>query len=159
MIFQNAFDHILAPVAEYEMQSLRNAALCGVMAFAFIIVGVNQLITLIAYLFTVAFVCVTAWLYSLAPDIRGQVLRRIRDVLRMLWRRCVDSTFDEDHNQVKENKRQCRNVLAENEILTDHHDEAIISDDIPSLTAKEDQSRRIDQLAEGFTGLFNIGRN
>lgn len=161
MIFQNAFDHVLAPVDEYQMQALRNAVLCGVMAFAFIIVGVNHLLTLLAYLFAVAFACVTAWLYSLSPDVRRQVLARIRDVVRMFWRKCVDETFDQRPDEtVSTANRQRRTSSRGNRATTSRTDAASehTSDVQIGATADNDESERIDLLARDFTGLFDNDR-
>lgn len=136
MVFQNAFDHILAPVDDYQIQALRNATLCGVLAFAFLIVGVNQLITLLVYLFVIAFACVTAWLYSLVPDVRSQVLGRICDVVKTFWRRCVNESFG------TEESCNCGNA------------ETYGNADTDQTLVDEDESRRIDLLADDFTGLF-----
>lgn len=161
MIFQNAFDHVLAPVDEYQLQALRNAALCGIIAFAFVIIGVNQLLTLLAYMFAVAFVCVVAWLYSLPPDTRGQVLERIRDVVRAFWRKCVDDTFSESPFEAKDPGRHARSAFTRRE----HDRGADTSDTIATgkpdrkmdpTAGPEDESRRIDLLANDFTGLFDV---
>lgn len=145
MALLDALDHILQPVDEYQMQSLRNAALCGIMAFAFIIVGVKQLLALLVYLFAIAFICVSAWLYLLTPDVRREVLDRIRDVIRAFWRKCVDDTFDVRSSPNPPGRD--RHARQENRVAED-------SSNVMSAT-DDDESQRIDRLAQDFTGLFN----
>lgn len=154
MIFENAFDHVLAPVDEFQMQALRNAALCGVLAFAFIIVGVNQLLTLLIYFFAIAFACVAAWLYSLTPNVRDQVLGRIRDVIRAFWRKCVDESFTDGPIERTNAGRRRRDVSTCSEVGTGRDTaEGVCAE---QTRDSEDHARRIDLLAKDFTGLFNV---
>lgn len=165
MIFQDAFDHVLAPVDEYQMQALRNAALCGIIAFAFIIVGVNQLLSLLAYLFAVAFVCVTAWLYTLTSETRNQIFGRVRDVIAVFWRKCVDEAFDGDipADSVNTDRRRRQYYGRDNGTEDDGFTNTRVK--LPSVTTSDDdqhvddESRRIDLLAKDFTGLFSIEDN
>lgn len=166
MIFQDAFDHVLAPVDEYQMQALRNAALCGIIAFAFIIVGVNQLLSLFAYLFSVAFVCVTAWLYTLTSETRNQIFGRIRDVITVFWRKCVDEAFDGDipSDSVNATRRRRQYYARDNDTGDDDgftntrvKPPSVMTSDVDQHV--DDESRRIDLLAKDFTGLFSIEDN
>lgn len=151
MNFQRVFDHVLAPVDEYQIQALRNAVLCGIIAFAFAIVGVSQLLCLLGYLFVVALTCVFAWLYSLTPDTRGQVFERIKDVIRGFWRKCVDETFG-DKRAGKANRsagRQRDKVAADNG--TEASSGAAASD-----TSHSGDPSRIDLLVEDFRDHFDV---
>lgn len=177
-MLQHAFDHIFAPVDEYNMWVLRKAVLCGVLAFALIIVGINQMITLVVYILAIGLVCVFTWLYSLSPDIRTQVVRRVRDVLKAFWCKCVDDSFGQDNGMTKQNLERHERHATKNECNVATHsdcdgeravlstrlgsdgDSAIPSHETgnvhtgSSKSSTGSVSSQVDELSKDFTNLF-----
>lgn len=183
MVLESAFDHIFAAVDEYHMCALRNAAICGVLAFAFLIVGVNQLITLVIYMFVIAIVCVSIWLYSLGPETRAQVVSRVKDVARAFWRKCVDDSFGERSvNETAQFKysntpgrtdaparkrrrlrRDGRVTFSDSEIQADRIanrcENRVVSKakrEVVLVPKSLDDARDIDELSKEFTSLFQL---
>lgn len=92
-LLKHAIDHIVVPVDEYQLHALRNAVVCGVLTFVIVVVGLSQFLLFAVYLLAIALACITAWMYTLKPDVRKQVMGRVRYVATAFWRNCVDESF------------------------------------------------------------------
>lgn len=142
MLIKQAFDYIVAPLDEYHMCALRNAVLCGILAFVLIIVGVNQLIMFVIYIFVITVICFSVWLYSLTPTIRSQVLDRIKDVAKAFWRNCVDESFGSEKN-IGPNTQEDTDDTEEDDCIQQHAGEGDVGN-----------SKQIHELSIGFAKIF-----
>ncbi|KAG8323933.1 hypothetical protein J6590_104047 [Homalodisca vitripennis] len=150
MVFENAFDHIIAPVDGYHLCALRNAAICGVLAFAFLIVGVKQLVTLVVYMFAIAAICVSAWLYSLPNELSCQVMSRIRDVVVAFWRKCVDESFGDIVSKGSTCKNKYRGPVESSSKTMNSKGQPVVG------PTGEERLENIDALSKEFTSLFQL---
>lgn len=94
-LLKDTVQYIVQPIHDQDIVVLRNAFICGIVAFVLFIVGLKPLLVLLAYLFVMAAVIVAAWLYTLGEEARRNVFERIGEVCRTFVRRCVDEAMDE----------------------------------------------------------------
>lgn len=94
-MISDTLNYILNPINESDIKILRNVVLCGIVAFAILIIGVKYLITLVFYMMIVTVVIVVAWLYTLNEHTRTDLVNRTLEVCRTFVRKCISDVIKE----------------------------------------------------------------
>lgn len=90
------FDYIIKPARESDIRVLRNAFICGIIAFVLFVVGLKYLLVLIMYLFITTTIVVVTWLYTLPQESRNEIISRIKDVFCTFMRTCIEEVVQDD---------------------------------------------------------------
>lgn len=106
-MLSDMFNYIIKPAGESDIKVLRNAFICGIIAFVLFVVGLKYLLVLIMYLFITTTIVVVTWLYTLAQESRNEIISRIKDVFCTFMRTCIEEVVQDDKKK--------KNVVANGE--------------------------------------------
>lgn len=106
-MLSDMFNYIIKPARESDIRVLRNAFICGIIAFVLFVVGLKYLLVLIMYLFITTTIVVVTWLYTLPQESRNEIISRIKDVFCTFMRTCIEEVVQDDKKK--------RNVVANGE--------------------------------------------
>lgn len=98
-MFSDMFNYIIKPARESDIKVLRNAFICGIIAFVLFVVGLKYLLVLIMYLFITTTIVVVTWLYTLPRESRNEIISRIKDVFCTFMRTCIEEVVQDDKNK------------------------------------------------------------
>lgn len=106
-MLSDMFNYIIKPARESDIRVLRNAFICGIIAFVLFVVGLKYLLVLIMYLFITTTIVVLTWLYTLPQESRNEIISRIKDVFCTFMRTCIEEVVQDDKKK--------KNVVAKGE--------------------------------------------
>lgn len=106
-MLSDMFNYIIKPARESDIRVLRNAFICGIIAFVLFVVGLKYLLVLIMYLFITTTIVVVTWLYTLPQEARNEIISRIKDVFCTFMRTCIEEVVQDDKKK--------KNVVANGE--------------------------------------------
>lgn len=106
-MLSDMFNYIIKPARESDITVLRNAFICGIIAFVLFVVGLKYLLVLIMYLFITTTIVVVTWLYTLPQESRNEIISRIKDVFCTFTRTCIEEVVQDDKYK--------KNVVADGE--------------------------------------------
>lgn len=121
-MLSDMFNYIIKPARESDIRVLRNAFICGFIAFVLFVVGLKYLLILIMYLFITTTIVVVTWLYTLPQESRNEIISRIKDIFCTFMRTCIEEVVQDDKKKknLVANGETGDNLIEKDEDSTDY---------------------------------------